>query len=109
MSIGPLGMIGAAAGSPLAQQKGSDSERVAQDQSTQSREASSAKQAAQAEGIGETEQDHQTSDRDADGRRVWELAQQNAASQDSAEDEQSQQARSRDATGERGNQFDLTG
>ena len=107
MSIGPLGMIGAAAGAPLAQQKGTDSDRVAQDQNTKARQEAAAKEAAKAEGVGETEQDHEAADRDADGRRVWERFGDKPPHDDAPAAEESAPAIP-DASGERGNQFDAT-
>ena len=111
MSIGPLGHIAAAAGSPLAQQKGTDAQRVAQDQAAQSRETASSRQAAKAEGIGETEQDHQATDRDADGRRAWERTDESPPSAEQPVDESPPPADglSRDATGDRGTQLDISG
>jgi len=109
MSIGPLGTIGAAAATSAAQRQGSDVDRVAQDQSSQARETAASKQAAKAEGIGETEQDHEAFDRDADGRRVWERSTGKQKEHDPLQEDRTGQPRSRDATGDRGNQLDLSG
>ena len=109
MSIGPLGMVGAAASAPAAQRQGSDVDRVAQDQSSQAREAASSKQAAKAEGVGETDQNHETTDRDADGRRVWERTSGNSKHHEGDPEDHTEAPRSRDATGDRGNQLDLSG
>ena len=74
MSVGPLGGIASsAAGSPLAQTKGSDVERAQQDTSNQQRQVQNDQKAEAASGIGEADgEDHETAERDADGRRLWE-------------------------------------
>ncbi len=111
MSVGPLGGIGgSAAGSPLAQTSGSEVERGQQDATAQQTRSVSNQKAEAAAGIGETDgEDHETAERDADGRRLWE------APPDRPEDggeEQTQSPpppRSKDPTGTSGNLLDLTG
>jgi hypothetical protein len=61
-----------------------------------------------AAGIGETGEDSEVSDRDADGRRLWE-EQLGNASADGPEPTEHPEALSKDATGDRGNQLDLSG
>jgi hypothetical protein len=73
MSVGPLGIIGSAAGSPLAQSQGSDVNRAQQDTASQSRQTHMSEKAEHAAGVGQTEQDEEATDRDADGRRPWEI------------------------------------
>jgi hypothetical protein len=75
MSIGSLGGFAASvAGSPLAQAKGPDVERTQQETAAQSHHAEGQKKAEAAAGIGETDgEEHQAADRDADGRRPWEI------------------------------------
>jgi hypothetical protein len=74
MSIGSTnGIVGSAAGSPLAQTRGSETERIGHEISGQQRQVDTDQNADSAAGIGQTEQDQQTSDRDADGRRIWEV------------------------------------
>lgn len=74
MSIGSTsGIVGSAAGSPLAQTRGSETERAGHETSGQQRQVDNDQNAEKAAGIGQTEQDQQTSDRDADGRRIWEV------------------------------------
>ena len=111
MSVGPLGGIaGSVAGSPLAQSKGSDVERAQQDAANQARRTAADKKAENAAGIGEADgEDHETADRDADGRRLWE-AQPEAASDDApAQEGRSERAPAKDASGQRGNLLDLSG
>ena len=75
MSVGPLGGIaGSLAGSPLAQTSGSETERARHDSGAQQRRIENDQKAESAAGIGETDgEDHEAADRDADGRRLWEL------------------------------------
>ncbi len=107
MSVGSLGgLIGSAAGVPLSQSTGSETERASRDTASQQRVIDASNRAEQAAGIGTTEQDQETSDRDADGRRLWE----EAPNRTHPEDQQNAQPRqSRDATGHSGTQLDLTG
>ncbi|TWT41591.1 hypothetical protein [Botrimarina hoheduenensis] len=73
MSIGPLGgILGSAAGTPLSQTKGAAAERAGRDAAAQERGVELDLKAEKAAGIGQTEGDQQSSDRDADGRRLWE-------------------------------------
>lgn len=109
MSIGPSGMIGSLAGSPLSQAKGTDADRAQQDTSNQSRQVQSDQKAENAAGIGETEQDEQTSERDADGRRLWEKPPQEEPTDSTVSENSDEPPRSRDATGERGTNIDLSG
>jgi len=109
MSIGPLGgIVGSAAGSPLAQTQGSEPERAQQDAAAAQRRTDSDKKAEAAAGIGEANgEDHETEDRDADGRRLWEPpAEENA---ETPERPTGPSRQSKDATGESGNLLDLSG
>ena len=100
MSIGSTGITGSVAGSHLAQTQGSEVSRAQQESSDHARQAGSAERAEDASGIGQTEQDEETSDRDADGRRLWEAS---AQSEDvAAEDEQTSPRRSKDPSGQSG-------
>jgi len=73
MSLGPVGgILGSAVGAPLSQTKGSSEERAARDAATQEKTDSLDLQAEKSSGVGQTEGDSETSDRDADGRRLWE-------------------------------------
>jgi len=111
MSIGSLGGVASsAAGSPLAQTKGSEAERTEQDATAQQLRAESEHKAEAAAGIGQTDgEDHEPAERDADGRRPWEVGPK------SQEDEATERATPRelpqgkDATGQSGTQLDLSG
>ena len=73
MNVGPMsGVVGSAAGAPLSQTAGSETERAQKDSSAHQRQVEKDKKAADAAGIGQTEEDQGTSERDADGRRFWE-------------------------------------
>ena len=71
MSIASLGIIGGLASSATAQ-RAAETERVERDTTNHARQSEAAEHAENAAGIGRTEEDSQTSERDADGRRLWE-------------------------------------
>ena len=71
MSIASLGIMGGLATTAGAQRT-ADTERVERDATDQSRAATADEHAENAAGIGQTEEDSQSADRDADGRRLWE-------------------------------------
>lgn len=107
MSIGPLNNVaGSVAGSPMAQTHGSETERTQHETGVQQRRVQSSQKAESAAGVGETDgQDHETDDRDADGRRPWERSAHKAAGEQAAPDP----PRAKDATGQSGNLLDLAG
>src|SRR5690349_3543979 len=113
MSIGSLGgVIGSAAGSPLSQTAGTETERTQKDSSATQRQVDANERAANAAGIGHTEQDQESSERDADGRRLWEAPakKKNAvADQPTGDDGNAQSKQSKDPTGQSGTKLDLTG
>jgi hypothetical protein len=102
-----MGMMGSVAGSPLAQTKGTDIERAEQETSAQTRRADSEKKAESASGVGETEEDQQSSERDADGRRLLEATPKPEATGEEHEPEE--WPRSIDPSGQTGVNLDLTG
>jgi hypothetical protein len=105
MSVGSLGgLIGSAAGVPVSQSNGSETERTSRDTAAHERATDGAERSEKAAGIGTTEQDQEASERDADGRRLWEAPPDKK--QDAAADGQRQ---SRDTSGQCGTQLDLTG
>ena len=110
MSVGPLGGVAnSAAGAPLAQTKGSELQRSQQDNDVQQRQAFGEQRADSAAGIGEADgQDHETADRDADGRRILEKRPGRKQPGTSA-DEGAEPPPAKDVTGESGNQLDLSG
>lgn len=108
MSVGPLGgLANSAAGTPLAQTKGSDVERTKQDASNQQRRIQNDAKAESAAGIGETDgEDHETAERDADGRRIWERMAKGKNPDDAAD---ARDRAAKDASGQSGNLLDLSG
>ncbi len=111
MSVGPTGGIaGSVAGSPLAQSKSSDVERTGQDVANQQRRVQADKKAESAAGIGQTDgEDHETAERDADGRRLWEETAGKKTEQEAAQDDPDPERQSKDTSGLSGNLFDLSG
>ncbi len=108
MSVGPMGMAGSVAASPQAQRGGSVTERAAQDSGNQVRSAKAGEKAEKAAGIGETEEDQGASDRDADGRKIWEQGPE-GASEENVEGTHHEQPQSKDPTGQSGTHLDLSG
>jgi hypothetical protein len=93
----------------VAQSSSSDVDRTRGEAAALRRANAADAQAEKAAGIGETDgEDHETEERDADGRRLWEFGPGKppvqAKQEESLEDRQS-----RDASGESGGQLDLTG
>jgi hypothetical protein len=86
-------------------------ERAQQDSSGAERRIQSDRKAEQASGIGETDgEDHETAERDADGRRIWEKRSERTGNDSSDTDAPArEQPLSKDATGQRGNLLDLSG
>jgi hypothetical protein len=111
MSVGPLGgLAGTVAGAPLAQTKGAEVERTQQDVRNQHRQVQNDVRAENAAGIGEADgEDHQTGERDADGRRFWEEAPGRKTAGPPETQGGPQQPRSKDATGKTGSLLDLSG
>ena len=128
MSIGPAGFYSiisatspqtSALAAPQAQTQSADVDRTAQEVAEQAREYDAETKAENAAGVGQTDgEEHESNQRDADGRRLWEKnpalsADENNAEQPEESEEDSDGAishpphASRDATGESGNQLDL--
>lgn len=113
MSVGPTGIPSSIAGAPLSQTRGSDLDRTQSETAHQARQTQANQRAERAAGVGHTEQDHGASDRDADGRRPWEIGA--PPPSDTPDDEVDEAGhgpesrKGRDATGERGTRLDLSG
>jgi hypothetical protein len=109
MSMGPLGGVASsAAGAPLSQTTGSETERLQKGSLAQSRQVEAEQKAELAAGIGQTAEDQQTSERDADGRRLWEGSAKAGQGKNTAEADTAAR-QSKDATGQSGTKLDLTG
>jgi hypothetical protein len=110
MSLLPLGgIVNSAAGVPLSQTSGSETERTQRDVGVQQRQVEGNDRTEQAAGIGTTEEDQETSERDADGRRLWEAAAEKKKEAAPGEAAANEPRLSKDATGLSGNNLDLTG
>jgi hypothetical protein len=108
MSIGFSGIVGGLAGVPLAQGKGSEVERAQHETTNQERRVQGNTKADDAAGVGATDgEEHQSHERDADGRRLWEAPVK--GQQQPGAEAQSAERRSKDPHGECGNQLDLSG
>jgi hypothetical protein len=101
------GILGSAAGAPISQATGTAAERSQRDSAEVQRRADAEAKAEQAGGIGQTEEDEQTDERDADGRRLWERSRRTANSDADRDDAGLRQ--SKDTSGASGNSLDLLG
>ena len=110
MTMVPIGgMLTSAAGVALAQTSGSEAERTQKDAASQSRVADADQHAEQSAGIGQTQEDQASSDRDADGRRLWEGPVEPKKASNTAPEIEIESKQSKDPTGQSGTRLDLTG
>lgn len=110
MSTAPLGTIGSIVTGQLQQARGADVDRTSQDVGTQSRAVEASRSAENAAGVGEMDQEGETSGRDADGRRLWERPPSKKQTPDTdTPEEETGTPLSRDPSGDAGNQIDLSG
>lgn len=109
MSVGSLGLLGSIAGAPLAQSKGSDIDKAKADTNHQTRAVESVNRADAAAGVGVTQGDTETSDRDADGRRLWEVGPDKKKLDDSSDSNTTAPPPAKDPTGQSGTHLDLSG
>jgi hypothetical protein len=111
MNVSSLGgMIGSAAGAPLSQTAGSEAERTSREAASQQRQVDANQRAELAAGIGQTSEDQESSERDADGRRPWEApAKKGTPDVEDTAEATTPLRQSKDASGQCGNQLDLTG
>ena len=110
MNVGPMnGVISSAAGAPLSQTAGSETERSQKDSSARQRQVDSDLKSEKAAGIGQTEEDQGASERDADGRSFWKTAEE--MQQELADEHGSGQTskQAKDPSGKSGGALDLTG
>ena len=109
MSIGSLGIVGSLSGTPLAQ-KGPESDKVQKEATDRSRQTDADVRAELAAGIGQTEEESQASERDADGRRPWEVPGRKKGEEPAPEDAaDGGLPAAKDPSGERGGLIDVTG
>ena len=100
------GLLGSASGAPLSQSSGSSSGGIQKEAAALDRRAAADEKAELAGGIGQTEEDEQADERDADGRRLWERTRRGASGPD---DPTPGEPVSKDATGQAGNVLDIVG
>ena len=111
MSVGPMGMAASSIAGGLPQIRTAEAGRAEKQSADQARQTKSDQKAEAAEGVGETAQDEKASDRDADGRRLWEATPESTPESDERLDEAKtpEASQSKDPTGTSGGQLDLTG
>ena len=108
MSVGPTsGPLNSIAGTPRAQARGTEAERLRHESSNQLRHTEFENRAEQASGIGEMEAEQETADRDANGRRPWELSEESVSNND--EQPPSDGPPTNDQSGTTGGQLDVSG
>jgi hypothetical protein len=106
MNIGATtAALTSAAGAPLSQSAGAEAERTQRDSAVQQRLADGQEKSEKASGIGQMDEDQQASERDADGRRLWEDTKKKTEAGDDGETAR----QAKDASGLSGNSLDLTG
>ena len=111
MSIGSLGIVGSLAGTALSQ-KAAEVDKTQRDASDAARQTDAAARAESAEGIGQTEEESQAGERDADGRRMWERQVKKspeAEAEVASTDAIAPAAQAKDPEGISGGVLDLTG
>jgi hypothetical protein len=110
MNIGATtGALGSAAGAPLSQTAGSETERTQKESAARERQIDGQSKSERASGIGQTHEDSESNERDADGRRLWE-AQDKKRKTLAAEQAQAElERKAKDPSGVAGNKLDLTG
>jgi hypothetical protein len=110
MNISQVSIIATAAATQVAQTRSSDVERVQQETAVHERAVESTAEAEAAEGIGTTNEEQAASDRDADGRRPWEIGpQENPDDSAKLSSDSPSSQRAKDPTGQAGSQLDLSG
>lgn len=107
MTMIPNAFVGSLAGTGLAQATSSDIDKAKSESINHSRKHEAVERADEAAGIGKTHEDAQSGDRDADGRRIWEIGPDGQRRRATQQDREP--PRSIDPTGEAGTQLDLSG
>jgi len=103
------GVVGSAAGAPLSQTAGSETERAKTDSSAKQRQVNNDTKAEKSAGIGQTEGDEGPADRDADGRKLWEDNATPDKQEESRLAEPEPPRQTKDPTGQSGGELDLMG
>ena len=108
MSIGSLGIVGGLASTPQSQ-RAAETDKTQQAATEQSRAADASERAELAAGIGQTAEDSEAADRDADGRRLWERPPAKKQPVAASESPPAAAALAKDPTGTCGGELDLVG
>jgi len=110
MNVGAMsGVVGSAAGAPLSQTAGSETERAKKGSSDSQRQVENDTKAEKAAGIGQTESDEGPAERDADGRKLWEGDMPAGKEKEQSTIEPEPPRQMKDPTGQSGSSLDLTG
>lgn len=110
MSITPaFGIAQSFASSSLTLAKGADADRAAAEVAEQVTAIEANEKSDNTAGLGEAEEQSGASERDADGRRMWELPHKQAEEEASANVAPPGVSPVKDASGQRGTQLDLLG
>lgn len=111
MQVPSLGVVGSLAATPLAQ-RGPEAEKAHREAAVHRQAEQSLQAAEAASGIGQTQEESEASDRDADGRRLWEESvrpKTNSPDEGSGDRPASAVGPAPDPTGQCGTQLDLLG
>jgi hypothetical protein len=100
------GLLGSASGTPLSQSSSAAGGGIQKEAAALERRSAADEKAELAGGIGQTEEDEEADERDADGRRLWERSRRGQASPDARTPGE---PLSKDTTGQAGNALDLVG
>lgn len=108
MQIPSLGTIGSLAATPLAQ-RDSEADKAQREADVLRQTQQSQMAAEQASGIGQTQEESEASERDADGRRLWEEPTRKKPAAEPASSPNAPGTPPPDPTGQCGTQLDLLG
>lgn len=103
-----VGLIPSLANTAVAQSTGATVDRAKHDAANFQQQVQSTQLAAEAAGIGHTHEEHETGDRDADGRRLWEFPNHATGEEEQGAADGTAPRQSRDPAGESGTQIDFT-
>ncbi|MGE3776161.1 MAG: hypothetical protein AB7F89_03170 [Pirellulaceae bacterium] len=109
MSAGLLGTVGSVTTGQLQQLRAVETDRTAREATRDATVANANRRAENAAGVGEMEQESAVSERDADGRRLWERPDPTAPDEEADSASGPTAVASLDPSGDSGTLLDLTG
>ncbi len=110
MDVGPINSPTSAAGAPLAQSQGPETDRAQRESAVQQRGVQYDAKADRAAGIGETDgEEHTTEDRYGDGRQPWQLTAAGEPATGADNQKKEKPPAPRDPSGTSGRLIDLSG